>query len=105
MDRSGSATYEEMCDFWANVMSSGGRRGAHAASHQRGVAHPFLSVHAREHPPPCPAPRFVRRARSAGSCVCCGARAGNYEEAELLEELDNILKGEGWTDFDDGRTT
>jgi len=51
-DRNGSATYEEMCDFWANVMAT-----------------------------------------------------GNYKEGELLEELEKMIKGEGWADFDDGRTT
>jgi len=28
-----------------------------------------------------------------------------YEEAEVLEELDGLIKGEAWVDFDDGRTT
>jgi len=30
---------------------------------------------------------------------------GNYETEELSEELDNIIEGNAWTDFDDGRTT
>jgi len=30
---------------------------------------------------------------------------GNYEVEELEEELDNIIEGNAWTDFDDGRTT
>ena len=28
-----------------------------------------------------------------------------YEEPEILEELDGLIKGEAWVDFDDGRTT
>jgi len=51
-DHNGAASYDEMCDFWANVMST-----------------------------------------------------GNYEEQELLDELDNIINGNAWADFDDGRTT
>jgi len=30
---------------------------------------------------------------------------GNYAAEELSEELDNIIEGNAWTDFDDGRTT
>ena len=50
-----------------------------------------------------PRPPCLLTHHSFARCTCCCA--GNYEEKELLEELDNILKGEGWTDFDDGRTT
>ncbi|KAL1525940.1 hypothetical protein AB1Y20_020766 [Prymnesium parvum] len=52
VDGNGSASYEEMCEFWSNVMATGG-----------------------------------------------------YKEEELVNEIDGMLRGGAWTDFEDGRTT
>ena len=31
--------------------------------------------------------------------------SSGYEPAEVIEEVDNLMKGEAWRDWDDGRTT
>ena len=89
-DGNGSVTWDEFTDFWKNVVGSGCARLAvfgesgwcHASSFVRTSIFRF-GVHS---PTRCRPP-------------------GRYSEEDLIEEVEMMLEGGSWVDFNDGRTT